>query len=219
MIYKWEFERVNGEVRLELASLTGSTSARLITAISQNIVKYRKEYDSLLEHHVNPSPLIVTLAMDQVSAEIFNSLRKAHFPPHRNFIAAHITLFHSLPGDEIDRISDDLAAAASGQRPFDVSTAGVQFLGNGVAIRLDAPILSSLHADLARHWHDWLTPQDRQPFRPHVTVQNKVAPETARRLAAQLEVLPRIAIQAEGLELWTYRGGPWDFVKKVDFAV
>jgi hypothetical protein len=45
-------------------------------------------------------PLILTLKMDRESFSRFEGLRQAHFPPHRNFIPAHLTLFHHLPGDD-----------------------------------------------------------------------------------------------------------------------
>jgi hypothetical protein len=46
------------------------------------------------------SPLILTLEMDTHSFEILDALRKKHFPPERNVLDAHITLFHKLPGEQ-----------------------------------------------------------------------------------------------------------------------
>ena len=64
--------------------------------------------------------------------------------------------------------------------------------------------------DLRARWEPWLTRQDRQPFRPHVTVQNKVTPAEARRTLAGLAAgfAPFEAV-GTGLALWAYRGGPW----------
>jgi hypothetical protein len=44
-----------------------------------------------------------------------------------------------------------------------------------------------------------------------VTVQNKVTPDSARRLLADLQsdFVP-YEVQAEGLGLWRYLGGPWE---------
>ena len=73
-------------------------------------------------------------------------------------------------------------------------------------------------AELARRWLPWLTGQDRQRWRPHVTVQNKVEPEVARRLHADLSAAftPYDAV-AGGWRLFRYRGGPWEHVLDVPF--
>ena len=45
-------------------------------------------------------PLILTLALDDLSFARFDALRREHFPPTLNRIPAHVTLFHHLPGEE-----------------------------------------------------------------------------------------------------------------------
>ncbi|MBJ7451959.1 MAG: 2'-5' RNA ligase family protein, partial [Blastococcus sp.] len=73
-------------------------------------------------------PLIVTLLLDDAAQGRFDRLRDQHFPSERNFLAAHVTLFHALPGEQFDAVRGDLAAAAA--RPaFDVDVTGVRFLG------------------------------------------------------------------------------------------
>lgn len=49
-------------------------------------------------------------------------------------------------------------------------------------------------------------------------MQNKVAPEAARALQARLAGLPAREGQAVGLDLWRYRGGPWEAAAQVPFA-
>ena len=44
------------------------------------------------------TPLVLTLVLDAQSFAFFDGLRRRHFPPERNVIAAHLTLFHALPG-------------------------------------------------------------------------------------------------------------------------
>jgi hypothetical protein len=79
--------------------------------------------------------------------------------------------------------------------------------------------LSRLHARLAARWREWLTLQDRQKLQPHVTVQNKVQPDRARVLLAELQAnFQPFAVAGEGLRLWRYRGGPWDPVRTFPFA-
>ena len=58
-------------------------------------------------------PLIVTALLDEVAQERFDRLRREHFPPERNHLDAHLTLFHRLPDDpEVDR-----ALAVEARRP------------------------------------------------------------------------------------------------------
>ena len=128
-----------------------------------------------------------------------------------------MTLFHALPGEQEDAVRAELSAAA--ERPaFAVAVTGVRFLGRGVAYDLVSAELDALRASLARSWAPWLTPQDRHRHRAHVTVQNKVAPETARALHARLSAsfVPG-SVTARGLGLWRYLGGPWEPVAAFPF--
>jgi 2'-5' RNA ligase len=163
-------------------------------------------------------PLILTLWMDDASAARFDAVRKANFPPERNFIPAHLTLFHHLPGAEQQQIEATLREVCREQREFQVAVSGVRSLGRGTAFTLDSEELSALRRLLAAHWQDWLGTQDRQGFRPHVTVQNKVTPEEARALLANLssDFVP-FRIGARGLLLWRYLGGPWQELGRVSF--
>ena len=157
------------------------------------------------------APLIATLLMDAASFAVLDGQRRQHFPPARNMIPAHVTLFHHLPGGHLDTIAAQIAGAARGTAPFSVSVTGLRLLGRGVAYRLDSPVLSHLRAGLAARFAPWLTPQDAQRFQPHVTIQNKVDPAQARALLASLEAaFEPWRIAAEGLQLWHYRGGPWE---------
>lgn len=163
------------------------------------------------------SPLILTLVLDAASQAAFDDLRRAHFPPERNHIAAHVTLFHALPGLERDGIEADVRSAVD--RPsFEVAVVGLRSIGGGVAYDLEAPALVDLRRQLAARWSEDLSRQDRSGFRPHVTVQNKVAPAAARSLLAALEAgFVPWTCEAEGLALWWYRGGPWEHVVTARF--
>lgn len=164
-------------------------------------------------------PLILTLALDEASFARLDAERRAFFPARLNRIPAHVTLFHHLPGGEEAAVLGALREACAGQGPVPVRATEVFPLGRGVAYRLDAPEVAALRARLARGWDGWLTPQDRQSWRPHATVQNKVTPAEARDTLAQLRAgfVPWEA-RAEGLLLWRYRGGPWDAVAAIPFA-
>ncbi len=163
------------------------------------------------------APLIVSLAVDANAQERFDALRRAHFPPERNHLAAHVTLFHALPGEEEAQVLADLRAVAA-RAPYDVRVAGVRSLGRGVALGLRSTDLDADRARLARRWERWLTPQDRSRFSAHVTVQNKVSPERARALLTELETgFVPYDVRAVGLQVWRYLGGPWKHVGTVPY--
>jgi len=155
-------------------------------------------------------PLILTLGLDPESFARLDAERRAHFPPERNLIPAHLTLFHALPGERVEEVAAALAEAAAGPPPG-LRFVGLRFLGRGVAYAVESPELVALRARLAARFAPWLGAQDRQGWRPHVTVQNKVAPEAARATLAALQV--RFAPwdgRGEALLLWHYLGGPWE---------
>lgn len=163
-------------------------------------------------------PLIVTATLDDETTSRLDALRRQHFPPERNVLAAHLTLFHHLPGEEVAEVTDALAWAAR-RPPFEVSVPGVRSLGRGVAVRVESPELLAVRAALAARFDPWLRPQDRQRFAAHVTVQNKVTSERARALLDQLSAqLAPTTATATGLSLFRYLGGPWEPVTSVRFG-
>jgi 2'-5' RNA ligase len=164
-------------------------------------------------------PLILTAKMEARAAHHFQALRDRHFPPERNVVPAHVTLFHHLPGTEIGAIVDRLKSLARGTRPLRVEVAGLRSLGRGVAYDLRSPELEDVRAELAHAWDTLLIPQDRQGFRPHVTVQNKVKPDEAKALLAELarDFRPWSFV-ADGLLLWRYLDGPWEAVSETRFS-
>lgn len=165
------------------------------------------------------APLILTLRLDQASFQHFQALRQRHFPPERNFIPAHVTLFHHLPGPQVANIVADLRRTTRDTGPFPVEVFAVKSIGRGAAFYLRSRPLEELRERLANLWSDWLVPQDQQGFRPHVTVQNKVQAGEAK---ATLEALQRsftpTSARGEGLLLWAYRGGPWEQLADLTFT-
>ena len=162
--------------------------------------------------------LILTLEMDYLSQERFDRLREEYFPKERNFIPAHLTLFHRLPGDRKEEISAVLQDLCRKQEPFSLTATGLVFMGRGVGYRLESPTLTAVREELADRWWPWLGAQDRKGFRPHVTVQNKVPPEEARALHRHLDgAFAPFEVGAEGLLLWRYLGGPWEAVGAYGF--
>lgn len=171
------------------------------------------------------APLILTVKFDPVAFEFFDRLRQQHFPAHRNFIPAHVTLFHALPAEETANIRQTLQNICAQTEILQLNFPRLRFLGKGVAAELECPKLNDLRRTLANEWKDFLTAQDAQKgYRPHVTVQNKVQPDAARDLFEELSKdWQPLQATGEGLLLWEYLGGPWRliedfrFVKSADF--
>jgi len=149
---------------------------------------------------------ILTLRLDPSAQDFFDQLRQRHFPPERNFLKAHLTLFHKLPPTEDTiKLLDNLTFC-----PFDVEITGLRNLGNGVAYSVKGQELDRLHSSLKSIFSQHLSPQDSQGFRGHITIQNKVSPGQAKSLLAEraADFQPFIA-SASGVDLWEYLGGPW----------
>lgn len=165
------------------------------------------------------APLVLTAWMDETATARLDSMRRAYFPAERNQVPAHLTLFHALPGGARDEIDDELAERCWQAEPFTARAEALHFTGHGIAIAIDAPALVALRIGCAQSWSIMLTPQDRQRYRPHVTVQNKVTPAHAQRTFDALQALfEPWDFLIEGLELWHYRGGPWEAAGRFPFG-
>ena len=149
--------------------------------------------------------------MDDILFAAADGLRRAHFPPHRNVLAAHVTLFHHLPGEQHEAVVEQLRQTCGATPPLPMKLPSVRFMGRGVGLNVGCDQLLRVRAELARAFKPWLTPQDRAGYQPHITVQNKVDPPTARRLYEDLrQSWTPLAGEAVGLHLWWYRDGPWE---------
>ncbi len=156
------------------------------------------------------APIIVSALIGSPDFGVLDGLRRQHFPPERNQLRAHLTLFHHLPpsvADELLHLLNDLAREARPQARL----AGLMNLGGGVAFRVECPELEDARAAIADRFAPLLVPQDRAGWRPHITVQNKVKPSEARALLLSIEAefRPR-PLALSGLAAWWYRGGPWE---------
>ncbi len=179
---------------------------------------FAHEAETSMSQSAVAPPLILTLKIDDTTFTQLDGLRQAHFPPERNFLAAHITLFHALPGDQVEAICTTLQTSCAATPAIALALPGVRFLGRGVAVMVESPRLLALRGELAECWQDWLTPQDRQRYQPHVTIQNKVDPTVARNLYEQLTVTWQpLTGTGDGLLLWRYLGGPWEEVAMLPF--
>ncbi len=163
-------------------------------------------------------PLIVTAELGATDLAWLDGLRRRHFPPERNQLPAHFTMFHAIPAMFEGELRHRLASLASELPPPRAIVAGLMDLGGGVAFRIVSDELDAVRAELAHAFRGSLTQQDAYGWRPHVTIQNKVAPKEARALMAELErgFAPR-PLAIAGLAFHHYEGGPWRLGQRYAF--
>lgn len=162
-------------------------------------------------------PLLVTLDLDPASFDRLQALRTRYFPPERNVVPAHVSLFHALPGSELRSIRETLNATT--RPPITIRFGTLKRLGGGMAISMESSELAAVHGHLSREFFSWLTPQDRQPYRPHVTIMNKAEPYQAALAFAELSASwTPLEGTGQGLLLWEYLGGPWRPVDRFPFS-
>ena len=161
--------------------------------------------------------LIVTAELAPADFAWLDALRRRHYPPERNQLRAHLTMFHALPPSAEAEIRRELKRHAAAPAPR-AAIAGLMNLGTGVAFRAVSDDLDAIRADLAAHCHGLLGAQDAAGWRPHITIQNKVKASAARALLADLEkgFRPR-PVGISALALHRYLGGPWDSLAHYSF--
>lgn len=168
------------------------------------------------------NPFILTAALPPDLGAWAEGLRRAHYPIERNHLRAHVTLFHAFAPSLLEELRRFLPQATGEFAPPCGAVKGVMDLEYGTAIALHAPQLLVLRALIAEHFHGSLTGQDMHEPRPHITIQNKVTKREARALQASLPValaawIAKGRFSFPALELWQYRGGPWERVGKYAF--
>ena len=155
-------------------------------------------------------PLIVTAELAPEDQARLDGLRRAHYPAERNQLPAHLTMFHALPPSSESELRSRLSRFAAGPSP-QAWIEGLMNLGGGVAFRIVSPELDGIRAELAHDLRGLLGAQDSGGWRPHVTIQNKVAPRVAKALVEQLERgFSRRPLAISGLGLHRYLGGSWE---------
>jgi hypothetical protein len=161
-------------------------------------------------------PLIVTA---ELGADFgwLEDLRQRHFPPERNQLRAHLTMFHAIPPSaeaELRRILQSFATESQPQARI----AGLMNLGGGVAFRIASDELDAIRAEIAARLHGLLTAQDMAGWSAHVTIQNKVPPRDAEALRASIgERYDGRPLDLPALGLHRYLGGPWETLRTFRF--
>jgi len=147
-----------------------------------------------------------------------NNLRRQYFPPERNQVPAHITLFHHLPGHCENEILADMQKIGREFRPPRARLASVMKLGNGAAFLIESEELQAIRTIVADDFFGLLTKQDQGRSRLHITVQNKVTAAVAKETytALSTQFVPR-SLTITGLQIFRYNGGRWDDIKSYKF--
>jgi hypothetical protein len=161
--------------------------------------------------------LIVTAEIGQRDYGWLEHLRRIHYPPERNQVPVHLTLFHALPPSSESEVRARLASLTK-ERPPRATIEGLMDLGGGVAYRIVSPDLDRTRDDLTAGLHGLLGAQDSGGWRPHVTIQNKVPAKVARALMASMDhdFTPR-PLAIAGLGLHRYLDGPWEEIAVYPF--
>jgi hypothetical protein len=161
--------------------------------------------------------LIVTAEIGAPDLAWLDQLRRSHYPPERNQLPAHLTIFHSLPPSAEAEVRSTLWRLSS-ERPPRAAIEGLMDLGGGAAFRVVSPDLDRIRRELAEDFHGLLSAQDLGGWRPHITIQNKAPPKESRALIARLEreLRPR-QLAISGLGIHRYLGGPWEELGTVAF--
>jgi hypothetical protein len=164
-------------------------------------------------------PLIVTAQMGNADQAWADALRQKHFPPERNFLPAHITLFHHLPPQHEGEIRHRLSMVAHENPAPQGAIKGLMPLARGVALEVYSSELLAIRMELADGFHGLLIPQDMAVPKLHITIQNKVEPAVAKRLFVELSAtFPPRPLAIKELVLWRYLGGPWEAVQRWSFS-
>ena len=166
---------------------------------------------------------MLTLRTDRDFHQRINALRKQYFPPQRNRIGAHITLFHALPSSHLQAIASDLQSTACSNMPFTIQTQEPLRLSHGVALNATHKQADEIFNTLKQKWGpagaNFLSKQDHR-FKAHYTIQNKAERDVAQSTWEKVrEGFKRDEGRAIGLTLYKYlRGGYWKFQRHFDFA-
>ncbi|MCJ2176978.1 2'-5' RNA ligase family protein [Novosphingobium album (ex Hu et al. 2023)] len=163
------------------------------------------------------APLLITAELPPDVLAWTDALRRAHYPPERNRLRAHATLFHALPPSVEGELLQVLGELARSPAPH-ARIEGLMKLDRGTALAVDSPAMVELHARIAERMHGLMTDQDTRPLRLHVTVQNKVRPEEARALQTRLaaEVRPA-SFRFRGFGLYAWEDGLWRPIRVIAF--
>ena len=164
------------------------------------------------------SPIIVTALFGDEDFHWFDRQRRDYYPPERNQLRAHLTMFSHLPPSCEAELCQRLRAETLAKPPR-ARIDSLMSLDTGVAYHVDSPALEDIRAAIAEPFARMLMPQDVSPWYPHVTIQNKVKPAVAKALLAHLWAgFRERPLIIAGLAAYYYRDGPWQPIASYRFG-
>ncbi|GAB7365875.1 hypothetical protein MBLNU230_g7205t1 [Neophaeotheca triangularis] len=169
---------------------------------------------------------VLTLLTDKEHHIRMTNLRNSYFPKKINKLAAHLTLFHALPGSKLeDAIIPTLEITAAETSEFRVHAAKPFRMKKGIAISIPkhegASKCQDIHKRLQDEWlpQKFLSEQDAGGCRVHYTICNKVDDDTVVDKYLQ-EVQSSFKGDwgtVTGLGLWRYDRGFWRWERGFGF--
>lgn len=167
---------------------------------------------------VRGAPILIVAGLPGDVLAWGDALRRRHYPPERNRLPAHVTLFHGLPPSAEGEVHRLLARVAAATPPPEGRISGLMDLGQGTAIAVDSPALCAIHRDLADSLSGLVQQKDDRPLRPHITIQNKVARDQAQALQAELSgQIPPRSFRFPALSTHRWDGESWAFERSWAF--
>lgn len=165
-----------------------------------------------------PLPFIVTAELPPDLHSWADALRQRHFPPERNWLKAHVTLFHAFAPSLRDELMLMLPGLAAQFAPPAAQLHGLMNLGRGTALAISSPAMLAIRQQIADRFHGALTAQDSHRPRLHITIQNKVDPAQAKALQSELGLrLKSRSFQFSGFGLHRYCNPHWEAVQTWSF--
>ena len=93
--------------------------------------------------------LIVTAELGRDDFAWLEGLRRAHYPPERNQVPAHLTMFHALPPSAESEVRATPCAPRRARPAAAARIEGLMDLGGGVAFRVVSDDLDRMREELA----------------------------------------------------------------------
>ncbi|KXS98767.1 hypothetical protein AC578_9032 [Pseudocercospora eumusae] len=211
-----------------------STQTRTVTHIndSKSSLETNRKHEPPSPSHIpqtgseEEQVYTLTILTDKPLHKRMTELRKKYFPQNINKVAAHLTLFHALPGSKLEcHIIPTIQEVTRQTSRFRVEATELFRLKKGFAVSVSEKSggrqSKQVHRALQAPWKQegFLSQQDAGGCRVHYTLMNKVDDELEIQNAYD-EVAGAWegdSGMAEGLALWKYDRGFWRWYRAFNF--
>ncbi|SMR48784.1 unnamed protein product [Zymoseptoria tritici ST99CH_1A5] len=175
----------------------------------------------------NEARYVLTLQTDRAHHDRMTALREKFFPPERNTVRAHLTLFNALPESKLDSsVVPLLKEVAAEMGPFKIRVKRPYKMAGGFLVNLSPkdgpPPMNKLVDRLRNTWKEegFLSDQDAAKRSVHYTLMNKVTDKQKvdEAYAEFTSTWNGDEGIVDGLELWKYAKGRWYWAQRFDFT-